>query len=405
MTKEKKEKRFFYSSGCDLLDLAIGETKGHGYEGGSIINIVGDQSSGKSFISCECIAHMYHNNKKKEWFYDDCESGFTFNTKELYNFDIVPIDIKEKKRSRTVQELHCNSVLFFENIKLDTKSIYVCDSLDGLKSKESKNRSENRINDFKKGKEHKEEGSYNVEKTKYLSQDFFPDIADEIERKKALFIIISQTRQKIGSLFKTKTRAGGDALNFYAHYIMWLREICKIRKKGRVVGIIIGIKFRKSKNNRPFRECTISIYFDYGIDNIGSNVDYLFDLRTDTGLLKKSAEHIQWEENKKNINIKNIITFLKENEEWYDKYENDDPANGLKGEDKINSIVEWIQKNKDIKKGYDKIFGSTMARDELINWIEQDENRIKELTKRVREKWELVEQEIKTKRIKKYNIK
>ncbi len=407
MTKKKKPNRLYYPTGCDILDLTIGETEGYGFQGGSILNIVGDSGSGKSFLACECVACMFHNEKEKEWFYDDCESGFTFNTKKLYNFDIIPDNIKDKKRSETVQELHCNSVLFFDRVKTGIKSIYICDSLDGLKSKESKNRSEERIKDFKKGKDHKEEGTYNVEKPKYLSQSFFPDIADKIDKKDGFFIVVSQTRDKIGSMFKSKTRAGGKALDFYSHYIMWVREICKIEKKGIPIGVVIGIKFRKAKNDRPFRQCMITIYFDYGIDNIGSNIDYLYDLRTPKeGDLKKSANRIQWNENAKDITIKNIVTFLKSNEEWHNKYIEDDPTNDLKrGDDKIGAVLKWIEKENGIKKEFDKEFGKAMIRDELIEWIESDENRKKELTRRVREKWEKIEQEVATKRPKKYSKK
>lgn len=399
MAKDKKEKKIFFPTGCNLLDLVVGGGEGYGYESGHIINVVGDKSSGKSGIAIEQIAATKSVFKEKlKYKYDDAESGFTFNTDDLYGFKI------EKERSDTVEKWYGNTRQFFESLKKNEIGIYILDSLDGLSSKEMEKRANDRFKAFKKGKEY-DEGSYQVGKAKFLSQEFFPHITGLIEDKKAFLVIISQTRDKIGSMFKTKTRAGGKALDFYSHTILWLREICKIEKKNRVTGIIIEAYTKKNKTARPFRKCRFIFLFDYGIDNTGSNVDYLFDLRTDTGLLKKSAEHIQFENNKKIINIKNMISFLKENKEWCNKYENDDPANGLKGEDKINSIIEWIQKNKDIKKEYDKIFGSTMTRNELINWIEQDENRIKELTKRVREKWEMIEQEIKTKRIKKYSIK
>lgn len=400
MSRKKKGEKLFYPTGCDLLDLEVGGGKGYGYEAGHIINIVGDKSSGKTGIAIEQIAAVKSVFKDRfRHKYNDAESGCTFDTKDIYGFEL------DRERSDTVEDWYNNTRQFLESLKKNEIGICVLDSLDGLSSMEMQKRADDRYKAFQKNKEFKD-GSYQMGKAKFLSQEFFPDIGKLIEDKNAFLIIISQTRDKIGSMFKAKTRAGGKALDFYCHTILWLREICKIENKNRIVGILVEALTKKNKTARPFRKCRFIFLFDYGIDNIGSNVDFLFDLRTEEkGELKKSAKRLQWEEKEiKEINIKNIITFLRENEEWYNKYENDDPANNLKGEEKIEAIIKWIEKNKNIKKEYDKIFGSTKNRDELINWIEQDENRIKELTKKVREKWEMIELAAKVKRAKKYNL-
>jgi RecA/RadA recombinase len=406
MNEKKENKKVYYSTGSDLLDLTTGETQGIGFCGGSILNIIGDECSGKSFLCCEIIASSYYNNKEFDWNYDDCESGFTFNTKKLYGFNIVPEKTKNRIRSKTVQDLHGNVRLFLKKIKEGMKAIYICDSLDGLTSKEAKERIDRKIKNFEKDRNAKEEGTYGTEKPKYLSQQFLPDIADVIEDTNTLLAIVSQTRDKIGSMFKAKIRAGGKALNFYSHYILWMREVCKIEKKGRAIGVVIEIRFRKAKNDRPFRKCMLTIYFDYGIDNISSNIDYLFDLRTEKeGKLKDSAKSIQWNEEKNDITIRNVITFLRNKEEWYNKYTKDNPDKDLKGKDRLSVVIKWIEQNEEIKKYFDKEFGNTMSRNELIDWIEQDEERKKELTRRVREKWETIENLISTKRPKKYSKK
>ena len=54
-------------------------------------------------------------------------------------------------------------------------------------------------------------------------------------------------------------------------------------------------KTEKSKTKRPFRECTFLVYFDYGIDDIGTSLDFLFDLRGKDGKLVKAAEKIEWD--------------------------------------------------------------------------------------------------------------
>ena len=78
----KKVKPIFFQCGCTLLDKVIGGKKGiFGVPAGKFINIVGDKSAGKTFLSNEFIAWSHYNHGKKfRWVYDDCESGFSFDT-------------------------------------------------------------------------------------------------------------------------------------------------------------------------------------------------------------------------------------------------------------------------------------------------------------------------------------
>ena len=50
---------------------------------------------------------------------------------------------------------------------------------------------------------------------------------------------------------------------------------------------------------------------------------------------------------------------------------------------------------------YSDSFGSSMSREELISWIE-NEDKVDELDKRVESKWESIESSIKSNRKKKY---
>jgi len=397
--KEKKENEIMrLSSGSDLLDLVVGGGEGYGYPVQKIINIVGDKSSGKTFLACEILAATRYKLKEElKWKFDNCESGFTFDTQFLYGFEILPLDRKKQTRSKTVEDLYSNCRMFFESLKPGEFGIYVVDSLDGLTSKELQKRGDDRHNSFKKGKDFKD-GSYQMGKAKFLSQEFFPPIADLIEESNGFLIIISQTRDKVDSMFKAQSRAGGRAMDFYCHTVLWLNSYYKIKKKGRAVGVIVKAHAKKSKTPRPFRECSFSLLFDYGLDNIGSNLDFLFDLRgEDLNLLKKS-QSIVWEGGSENISIKSLRLFAEEIgviEEFKNKFS----RSTLKGDDKKQVQAEWFEKN--YKDQFVKKFGISRTRDELIEYIES-EGLQKELTLRVREKWEMIEQEIKTNRKKKY---
>jgi RecA/RadA recombinase len=315
-----------YLTGSELLDVLAGGGEGLGYPMGKIINTVGDKSSGKSFLLCEIIASAHYRFKDKfKWVYDDCESGFSFNTKKLYGFEIMPNDIKKRIKSPTVEEAYCNIRNFFEKLKDDEFGIYGVDSLDGLDSKEGKKiaddqykrfnakkkRDDELTDDEKKMKEKKEAGSYKMGKAKYLSQTFFPGLADLIERKNGLLVIVSQVRTNIDPFsFEKYTRAGGKALDFFCHTVLWLANINKILNKGIPIGITVKAKNTKSKTPRPYRECYLKLFFEYGLDDITTNIDYLYDFLTPKGQLIKNPHG---EYNEISMNRKELIEHIEKN--------------------------------------------------------------------------------------------
>jgi RecA/RadA recombinase len=354
--KVKKLSPNRYLTGSELLDIQVGGGEGAGYPLGKIINLVGDKSSGKTFLACEIVASAHYRYLDKlKWIYDDCESGFSFNTKKLYGFEIMPLDNSKRTKSKTVEDLYCNVRIFLESLKDNEFGIYVIDSLDGLDSIEGKKIADQQYKRFieelkKKNKkvtqqdkekiEKKVAGSYRMGKPKYLSNTFFPQLTDLTERKNALVVVISQIRYNItpGS-FEKYTRSGGKAMDFYAHTVLWLANINKILNKGIPIGITVKAKNTKSKTPRPYRSCFIKLYFEYGLDDITTNIDYLYDFLTPQGKLVKNPRG-----------------------NWDDK---------------------------------------SMSRNELVKYIEEN-NVSKELKKKVKDKWEEIENSVKLNRKPKY---
>ena len=388
----------YFRTGCTVLDKVIGGAKNiYGIPAGRFINIVGDKSAGKTFLSNEFIAWAYHNmGKNFKWVYDDCESGYSFDTQNLYGFDIMP---EEPIHSTTVEEAFYHISKFAEKLKENQFGIYVLDSLDGLTSEEQDKRAEERIKSIEDNKEMK--GTYGMGKAKYLSQEFFPQLCSVIEDKNILVIIISQIRDNVDMFsFEKYARAGGKALDFYAHSVIWLATAKKIEKSDTPVGVVVKAKTTKSKTPRPFRECFFSFLYDYGLDGIGTSVDYLFELRTTKGELNKKANAIQWNGNN-DFDKKQLKEFLEEYE-LFDKFENSRYADA-DGTDTENMFA-FIQSKKDYKQKFQEKFGETMTREELISWIEEN-NLEEELEARVDKKWEDFEDSIKSNRKKKYYAK
>ena len=416
--KTKKEKKTAprdstrYKTGCDVLDVMVGGGLGLGYPSGRIINLVGDKSSSKTFLACELIAAAYHEYKGDlKWVYDDSESGFTFDTRHLYGFEIMPLATEDRVRSSTVEEAYCNVRKFFEGLKPGEKGIYVIDSLDGLTSEEMDARADERFSSFTKGKEFKK-GSYQMGKAKYLSQEFFPQLAELIEETGGLLVVISQIRENIDPMsFQEYVRAGGKAMDFYCHTVIWLALLDKMKRKERVVGVTCKARLTKSKTPRPYRDCLYTLLFDYGLDNVGTSVDFLFNLRGKRGDLLGAANALDWDsipasaspeddeddapkadDGKRPRNPKELRAFIKE-EGLEERY---------KGVMKGAEMWAWLISQPDLAPRIAEVFGVTRTREDLIKWIEENGLQA-ELKKRVVAKWEAIEEAIKTKRARKYS--
>lgn len=316
--KEKTASTVRFPTGSDLMDIQVGGGEGKGYPGGKIINVVGDKSSGKTFLACEIIAASYYKYKERlKWVYDDCESGFSFDTKKLYGVEIMPKDHDKRIKSKLVEDAYGNARMFFESLKDGQLGIYIIDSLDALNDKEGDQIADEQYTRFKKRKQspeekvEKEKGSYRMAKPKYLSNTFFPKLSELVEQKNGLLIIISQVRCNLDPMsFEKYTRAGGKAMDFYAHTVLWLASVEDITKKGIPIGAVTKAKNTKSKTPRPRRSVFVKLLFDYGIDNIQSNIDYLYEFLTPRGVLIKNPEG-EWDGEK--LSRLNLIKHIEEN--------------------------------------------------------------------------------------------
>lgn len=303
----------FLPNGCSNLSLASsGRINLGGFPRQRVINLVGDGSSGKTLVALEFLAAVYYRykaglmtatelfqaTKRLRLVYNNVEGVMDFNIEDMYGTEADPngfYDSIEWLKSDTVEEFGED---FFPRLKpYHYKSapngykkgdtiLYVIDSWDALDSKDDKEKFDKNINKIAAGKkltEKDQTGSYELGKQKYASKRFFKKLCGDIETSDVdiTLVIVSQVRQKIGVTFgETRYRAGGDAMNFYTHLVIWLAEIRKLRMtrlgQDRVFGIDVKARVKRSKVWKPFRECDFKIIFDYGIDDVQSLMDYYF---------------------------------------------------------------------------------------------------------------------------------
>lgn len=290
-TTTKGRGAFWISSGSDLMDEVVGGGRGLGYESGLVVVFESDSGHGKSFAGHEVIASAYHKYKEKcEWLYLDVESGATFDSKALYGVEIMPPNVEDRIRPQTIEDCLNEIVIFGNKVKDGNFGIVIIDSINGLLAEDTQQRVQNRATAYSKEKEFKE-GSYGMQKAKFLSQEFFPTINALAEKKNLLIIIMAQYREAQGQYGARKVLSDGKALPYYPHIRVKFLKKEEIEIKGRPIGAVLQVETTKMKGPRPFRHCLVVLHYTRGIDNTLTNIDYLYDLRTaERGELKKGAE-------------------------------------------------------------------------------------------------------------------
>lgn len=270
----------FISSGSTMLNLGLSDKVNGGWCTGKVANLIGDSSAGKSFLAWTMFAEICRNPifDLYDLFYDDTEYANEFDIPYLFGSKTKKRVDCESYKSDTIQKWY-TSIL-----KLIAKGdpfIYVLDSFDGLNSDEEKARTKKMLTK-KEGTEI--EGSYKTEKAR-LASEVFRNITEALSKTSSMLLVISQTRDNIGVTFGSKkTRSGGKALKFYSTYEVWLAVSGAIKKEStkikRTVGNDIIAKVSKNKITGKQRIVSFPIYYDFGVDDITSCINFLKE--TDT---------------------------------------------------------------------------------------------------------------------------
>ncbi len=279
---EPDKNHLFVPTGSALLNLALSDRADGGYLTGKIVNVIGDSSSGKTFLCLTTLAETAHTPAFDDYLliYDDAEAASEFNIEKLFGSKtasrILPpsLDPEEPGHSHTMLDFQSN---IRRLLKGDKPFIYVQDSFDALTTDEELKHAADLQKAHDAGKEAK--GTYGMEKAKQASI-LLRLIASEIKATQSLVIIISQTRDNIDPMsFQKRTRAGGKALYFYCSYEMWLAVVqkltTKINNKNRNIGVVSRIKVTKNKSNGKTRDIDLPLYYSYGVDDTGSCIDFL----------------------------------------------------------------------------------------------------------------------------------
>jgi hypothetical protein len=74
-----------------------------------------------------------------------------------------------------------------------------------------------------------------------------------------------------------RTRSGGKALKFFSTHELWLAVKSHIKRKDLDVGVFVRVKVGKNKLTGKLRIVEFPIYYDYGIDDTVSCINFLIE--------------------------------------------------------------------------------------------------------------------------------
>jgi RecA/RadA recombinase len=284
----KTDESRLLSTGCTLINLAITNNWKGGITPGTYYWLCGESASGKSWLVHSILAEAANNPMYDDYrlIYDDAEHGAMMNIESYFGKKLAA---RYEAPATDAAGLPVNSAMvedFYDNLDNAVKAgkpfIYVLDSMDSLYHRtddalfeENKDiRDENK----KKGTAKDVKASYGTDKAKYNSQNI-KRVVHQLWKTGSILLVITQTRDNITGFGAPKTVGGGRALKFYAHAQIWMKPAGDIKKTvnsiPRIIGSTCNAEVKKNRFTGGRADVDFNIYNSYGIDDLGSCIDYL----------------------------------------------------------------------------------------------------------------------------------
>ena len=246
----------FISTGSTMLDLAISNRPDGGIAVGRITELNGLESSGKSLIG----AHVLAETQKKGGVavYIDTETAVSTDFLEAIGVDVESMLYLHLE---TVEDIFSAIEEIVAKVRESDKNRLVTILVDSLAAASTNVEMEA---DFDKD-------GWATSKAIIISKAM-RKITQMIGRQRVALVFTNQLRQKLGVMFGDPwTTSGGKALPFHASTRVRLKNKGQIKdKKNHVIGMTILAQVVKNRLGPPLRSCEFPLYFESGIDDVGS---------------------------------------------------------------------------------------------------------------------------------------
>jgi RecA/RadA recombinase len=276
LKNDKASPNSLLSSGSSLLNLCCSGRVNGAIPKGAYVLFAGRTDSGKTWLALQVLAEACASKQFADYeiHFDNAENGALMDIAHYFGKKLDE-RMKIDHKSVYLEEFydHLDDI-----IKRKVPFVYVLDSMDALVSKAAQKQYDKEKAARKSGD--KVSGDYGTAKAK-INSTSLPRINAALQRSGSILIIISQARDNIGigAQFNPDTRAGGRALSFYAQMELWFKPIGElkrtVRKKARQVGNISRIKVKRTRVTGRRRQIDLPIYHSFGVDDVGSCIDFL----------------------------------------------------------------------------------------------------------------------------------
>jgi|TARA_B100000959_G_C14958835_1_gene614896 recombination protein RecA len=246
----------FISTGSTMLDLAIANKPDGGIAVGRITEINGLESSGKSLIG----AHILAETQKKGGVavYIDTENAVSEEFLKVLGIDTSQLLYLQLQTVEEIFQAIEEIVLKVREAEKDRLVTILVDSLAAASTQVEIDA------DFEKD-------GWATSKAIIISKAM-RKITQLIGRQRIALVFTNQLRAKLGVMFGDPwTTSGGKALPFHASTRIRLKNKGRITDtKKNVLGMTILAQVVKNRLGPPLRHAEFPLYFESGIDDIGS---------------------------------------------------------------------------------------------------------------------------------------
>tara|TARA_B110001454_G_scaffold205537_1_gene215209 strand:- start:3218 stop:4321 length:1104 start_codon:yes stop_codon:yes gene_type:complete len=255
----------FISTGSTLLDLAISNRPNGGIAVGRITEINGLESSGKSLIG----AHILAETQKKGGVavYIDTETSVSQDFLKVIGVDVSSMLYLHLE---TVEDIFQAIEHIVTKVRESDKDRLVTILVDSVAAASTKVEMEA---DFDKD-------GWATAKAIIISKAL-RKITQMVGRQKVALVFTNQLRQKLGVMFGDPwTTSGGKALPFHASTRIRLKNKGQIKDaKKNTIGMTILAQVIKNRLGPPLRKAEFPLYFESGIDDVGSWLTVMKDYK------------------------------------------------------------------------------------------------------------------------------
>jgi recombination protein RecA len=287
---KKKMKIEVLPTGSVSLDYAFGCG---GVPKGRIIEIFGNESSGKSTLGMFLVANVQKNGGKAVWI--DAEYSFNRDYAEAIGVNLKDLIISQPNNGEEAFDIMKRMATTGE---ID---IIVLDSVAAL------------IPERELAGEIKDA---EMAQTARLMSKGMKMIAGEVSRTNTAVVFINQVREKIGIYFgKKETTPGGKALKFYSSVRLEVKNVGKLKQGEMIIGNVMRICGVKNKVGLPFREAEFDLIYGKGVDVYGD----LLAFAAKNGIIKMSGNTFMYNDAKIGVGKAKAVEALLADDQLYKK--------------------------------------------------------------------------------------